>query len=152
MDRGYIDFGRLYNFTLRAAFFVTRTKEIILLQRRYSREVDKSTGVFSDHTVVLTAIKSIKACPDTLRRITYVDLETLKRLRFLTNNFGLPALTIARICKSRWQVELLLIRKRWNWIRVSARFYRLSASPFRENAHFAGVPGGNLPDGSTPKR
>jgi hypothetical protein len=63
MDRGYVDFGRLYVFTLSAAFFVTRTKKNVLLQRRYSHEVDKSTGVHSDHTVVLTAIPSIKACP-----------------------------------------------------------------------------------------
>ena len=87
MDRGYVDFGRLYVFTLSAAFFVTRTKKNVLLQRRYSHEVDRSTGVRADHTVVLTAIKSIKAYPDTLRRITYVDPETLKRFRFLTNNF-----------------------------------------------------------------
>src|ERR1700730_3837587 len=87
MDRGYVDFERLYVFTLSAAFFVTRTKKNVLLQRRYSHEVDRSTGVRADHTVVLTAIKSIKAYPDTLRRITYIDLETLKRFRFLTNNF-----------------------------------------------------------------
>jgi len=106
MDRGYVDFGRLYVFTLSAAFFVTRTKKNVLLQRRYSHEVDKSTGVHSDHTVVLSAIQSIKAYPDTLRRVTYVDPETHKRFRFLTNNFVLPALTIATIYKSRWQVEL----------------------------------------------
>ena len=116
MDRGYIDFERLYVFTLSAAFFVTRTKENVLLQRRYSREVDKGTGVISDHTVVLTAIKSIKAYPDTLRRITYVDPETLKRLRFLTNNFVLPALTIVKIYKSRWQVELF-----FKWIKQHLR-------------------------------
>jgi len=116
MDRGYIDFERLYVFTLSAAFFVTRTKENVLLQRRYSREVDKGTGVTSDHTVILTAIKSIKAYPDTLRRITYVDPETLKRLRFLTNNFVLPALTIAKIYKSRWQVELF-----FKWIKQHLR-------------------------------
>src|SRR6266581_75943 len=116
MDRGYIDFKRLYVFTLSAAFFVTRTKENVLLQRRYSREVDKGTGVTSDHTVILTAIKSIKAYPDTLRRITYVDPETLKRLRFLTNNFVLPALTIAKIYKSRWQVEFF-----FKWIKQHLR-------------------------------
>ena len=116
MDRGYLDFERLYVFTLSAAFFVTRTKKNVLLQRRYSREVDRSTGVRSDHTVVLTAINSIKAYPDTLRRITYIDLETLKRFRFLTNNFVLPALTIARIYKSRWQVELF-----FRWIKQHLR-------------------------------
>jgi Transposase DDE domain/Domain of unknown function (DUF4372) len=116
MDRGYVDFGRLYVFTMSAAFFVTRTKKNVLLQRRYSHEVDKGTGVFSDHTVILTAIQSIKAYPETLRRITYVDPETLKRFRFLTNNFVLPALTIARIYKSRWQVELF-----FKWIKQHLR-------------------------------
>jgi hypothetical protein len=116
IDRGYVDFGRLYVFTMSAAFFVTRTKKNVLLQRRYSHAVDKSTGVQSDHTVVLTAIQSIKAYPETLRRITYVDPETLKRFRFLTNNFVLPALTIARIYKSRWQVELF-----FKWIKQHLR-------------------------------
>src|SRR5277367_3153891 len=116
MDRGYVDFGRLYVFTLSAAFFVIRTKKNVLLQRRYSHEVDKSTGVRSDHTVVLTAINSIKGYPDALRRVSYVDPETNKRFRFLTNNFVLPALTIAEICKSRWQVELF-----FKWIKQHLR-------------------------------
>jgi IS4 transposase len=106
MDRGYIDFRRLYVFTLSSAFFVVRTKENVRLQRRYSHAVDTSTGVLSDHTVILTAIDSAKAYPDALRRITYRDPETGVRLKFLTNNFVLPALTIARIYKSRWQIEL----------------------------------------------
>ena len=124
MDRGYIDFGRLYVFSLSAAFFVVRTKKNVLLQRRYSREVDKSTGVRSDHTVILTAIHSAKVYPDALRRISYVDLETNKRFKFLTNNFVLPAFTIARIYKSRWQVELF-----FKWIKQHLRikaFYGLS--------------------------
>ena len=124
MDRGYIDFTRLYIFTLSAAFFVVRTKENVLLQRRYSRLVDKSTGVRSDHIVILTAINSAKAYPDTLRRVTYVDHDTNKRFRFLTNNFTLPAITIARIYKSRWQVELF-----FKWIKQHLRikaFYGLS--------------------------
>jgi len=116
MDRGYVDFARLYVFTLSAAFFVTRTKKNVLLQRRYSHEVDKSTGVRSDHTVVLTAIQSIKAYPDTLRRVTYVDPETHKRFKFITNNFALPALTIAKIYKSSWQVELF-----FKWIKQHLR-------------------------------
>jgi IS4 transposase len=106
MDRGYIDFERLHVSTLCSAFFVTRTKKNVLLRRRYSREVDKSTGVCSEHTVILTSIKSAKVCPDALRRVTYVDPDTLKRFRFLSNSFALPALTIARSYKSRWQVEL----------------------------------------------
>ena len=91
MDRGYIDFERLYVFTLCSAFFVVRTKENILLERRYSHPVDKSTGVRSDQTVILTAIDSAKVYPDSLRRVTFYDAETDKRLRFLTNHFVLGA-------------------------------------------------------------
>jgi IS4 transposase len=106
VDRAYIDFKRLYVFTLSSAFFVVRTKENILLDRRYSHPVDKSTGVRSDHTVILTTIESATAYPDTLRRITYFDAETDQRLKFLTNNFTLPALMITQIYKCRWQIEL----------------------------------------------
>ena len=77
-----------------------------MLQRRYSHPVDKATGVRSDHTVILTAIDSAKAYPDALRRVSYLDVKTRKRFKFLTNNFALPALTIAQIYKCRWQVEL----------------------------------------------
>ena len=106
VDRGYIDFERLFRFTLCSAFFVVRSKENILLQRRYSHPVDRSSGVRSDQTVILTAIESAKVYPDALRRVTYFDLENERRLKFLTNNFSLPALTIANIYKSRWMVEL----------------------------------------------
>lgn len=106
MDRGYIDFERLFRFTLCSAFFVVRSKENILLQRRYSHPVDRGSGVRSDQTVILTAIESAKVYPDALRRVTYFDLENERRLKFLTNNFSLPALTIANIYKSRWMVEL----------------------------------------------
>src|ERR1700704_3169023 len=116
MDRGYVDFERLYVFTLSAAFFVVRTKSNVLIQRRYSHPVDKTTGVRSDHTVILTAINSVKAYPDALRRISYLDVETRKRFKFLTNNFTLPALTIARIYKARWQVELF-----FKWIKQHLR-------------------------------
>src|SRR3989454_5834218 len=116
MDRGYIDFERLYVFTLCSAFFVVGTKENVLLQRRYSHPVDKTTGVRSDHTVILTAINSATAYPDPLRRVSYHDAETDKRLKFLTNNFVLPALTIAQIYKSRWQVELF-----FKWIKQHLR-------------------------------
>src|SRR5256884_4897792 len=116
MDRGYIDFERLFIFTLCSAFFVVRTKENVLLQRRYSRPVDKATGPRSDHTVILTAIDSAKAYPDPLRRVTYFDAEKEKRLKFLTNNFALPALTIAQIYKCRWQVELF-----FKWIKQHLR-------------------------------
>jgi len=116
MDRGYVDFERLYRFTLSSAFFVVRTKSNILIQRRYSHPVDKATGVRSDHTVILTAINSAKAYPDALRRVTYLDVETRKRFKFLTNNFALPALTIAKIYKCRWQVELF-----FKWIKQHLR-------------------------------
>ena len=106
MDRGYFDFERLYKFTLSSAFFVVRSKSNVLLKRRYSREVDKTTGLRSDHTVILTAINSATAYPETLRRVTFYDRKTGTRLKFLTNNFALPALTIAQIYKCRWQVEL----------------------------------------------
>jgi transposase len=116
MDRGYIDFARLFVFTLCSAFFVVRTKENVLLERRYSQAVDKSTGVRSDHTVVLTTIESTKAYPDALRRVTYLDAENQRRLKFLTNNFQLPALMIAQIYKCRWQVELF-----FRWIKQHLR-------------------------------
>ena len=116
MDRAYVDFERLFVFTLSAAFFVVRTKSNIVLQRRYSHPVDKVMGVRSDHTVILTAIDSVKAYPDPLRRVSYLDVETRKRFKFLTNNFTLPALTIAKIYKSRWQVELF-----FRWIKMHLR-------------------------------
>jgi hypothetical protein len=116
MDRGYVDFERLYVFTLSAAFFVVRTKSNVLLQRRYSHPVDKRTGVRSDHTVILTAIDSAKAYPDALRRVSYLDVDTKKRFKFLTNNFALPALTIAQTYKARWQVELF-----FKWIKQHLR-------------------------------
>src|SRR5271155_4367397 len=116
MDRGYIDFERLFVFTLCSAFFVVRTKENVLLQRRYSHPVDKTTGVRSDHTVILSSFESASSYPDAFRRVTYLDIETKKRLKFLTNNFVLPAFTIAQIYKCRWQVELF-----FRWIKQHLR-------------------------------
>jgi len=116
MDRGYIDFQRLFVFTLSSAFFVVRTKSNVLLQRRYSHPVDQSTGVRSDQTVILTSFASASVYPDALRRVSYFDAETNKRLKFLTNNFVLPALTIAQIYKCRWQVELF-----FKWIKQHLR-------------------------------
>lgn len=116
MDRGYIDFERLYVFTLSSAFFVVRTKSNVLLQRRRSRPVDKTTGVRSDQTVILSSFQSASAYPEPLRKISYVDAETSARLVFLTNNFNLPALTIAQIYKQRWQVELF-----FKWIKQHLR-------------------------------
>ena len=116
MDRGYIDFQRLFVFTLSSAFFVVRTKSNVLIQRRYSHPVDKSTGVRSDQTVLLASFESASAYPDPLRRVSYFDAETNKRLKFLTNNFALPALTIAQIYKQRWQVEFF-----FKWIKQHLR-------------------------------
>jgi IS4 transposase len=116
MDRGYLDFERLYGFTAAAAFFVVRSKSNVVLQRRYSHAVDKTTGVRSDQTVILTALDSATTYPDPLRRVSYLDVETRKRFKFLTNNFALPALTIAHIYKARWQVELF-----FKWIKQHLR-------------------------------
>ena len=116
MDRGYVDFKRLYGFTVSSAFFVVRTKHNVVLERRYSRPVDQSVGLRSDHTVVLTAVESAKVYPDALRRVSYFDAETNQRLKFLTNNFALPALTITQIYKCRWQVELF-----FKWIKQHLR-------------------------------
>jgi DDE family transposase/uncharacterized protein DUF4372 len=126
MDRGYLDFERLYELTLRSAFFVTRTKSHVVLQRRYSQPVDKTTGVRSDQTVILTAFDSATAYPDALRRVSYRDVKTSKRFKFLTNNFTLPALTIAQLYKARWQVELF-----FKWIKQHLRikaFYGTSVN------------------------
>src|SRR5437773_10612545 len=117
MDRGYVDFERLFVFTLHSAFFVVRTKQNVILQRRYSHPVDTLTGLKSDHTVILTSIESAKVYPDALRPVHYFDAKTNTRLRFLTNNFALPALTIAQIYRSRWQVELFFY-----WIMQHLRF------------------------------
>jgi hypothetical protein len=127
MDRGYIDFERLFVFTLCSAFFVVRTKENVLLQRRYSHPVDKTTGVRSDHTVILTSFESASVYPDALRRVTYLDAETKKWFKFLTNNFTLPAHVIAQIYKCRWGVELF-----FKWIKQNLRIKKFYGSS--ENA------------------
>jgi hypothetical protein len=116
MDRGDIDFERLYRFTMESAFFVVRTKSNVLLQRRYSHAVDSATGGRSDQTVVLASLESASVYPDALRKVGYVDAETNTRLVFLTNNFALPAATIAAIYKQRWQVELF-----FKWIKQHLR-------------------------------
>jgi len=106
MDRGYVDFQRLYQIVLATAFFVTRTKSGIKLNRLESRPVDRTTGLRSDHIVWLTNAQTVMHYPDRLRRVTYRDPEDGKVLVFLTNNFDLPALTIAKLYKLRWRVEL----------------------------------------------
>jgi transposase len=112
MDRGYVDFGRLYRLTICLAFFVTRAKRGLDYTRRSRRRVDKSTGLRSDQTIVLAGPKTSRLYPDPLRRISFYDAENDRRFVFLTNNFTLPALTIAKIYKCRWQVELF-----FKWIK-----------------------------------
>lgn len=116
MDRGYVDFQRLYRFVLAGAFFVTRTKAGVQLNRLESRPVDKSTGVRSDQIVWLSTRRSATHYSDRLRRVSYKDPASGKGLVFLTNNFDLPALTIAKLYKCRWQVELF-----FKWIKQNLR-------------------------------
>lgn len=116
MDRGYVDFERLYRFVLALAFFVTRTKAGILLNRLESRPVDRSNGLRSDHVVWLVNPQSVTHYPDRLRRVSYRDPEDGKVLVFLTNNFDLPALAIAQLYKLRWRVELF-----FKWIKQNLR-------------------------------
>ena len=116
MDRAYVDFKRLHVFHRGGAFFVTRTKRGIRFRRRYSHPIDASTSVRSDHTVVLASAASRQHYPDPLRRVHYHDAEQDRSLRFLTNNFDLPALTVCLLYKSRWQVELF-----FKWIKQHLR-------------------------------
>jgi len=116
MDRGYLDFKRLYRFTTGSAFFVTRSKRNLDCTRRARRPVDKATGLRSDQTIVLAGPKTSRLYPAPLRRIVFYDVEQKRRLVFLTNNFTLPALTIARLYKCRWQVELF-----FKWIKQHLR-------------------------------
>ncbi len=106
VDRGYLDFTRLYRLHQSRAFFITRSKKNFAFERRSSKVVNKKTGVQFDQTVVLTGFNSNIGYPEPLRRIGFIDAKTGKRLRFLTNNFDLSPLTIARLYRARWQVEL----------------------------------------------
>ena len=116
MDRGYLDFARLYKIQQSSAFFVTRAKSNFKFKRLYSNSVDKTTGVQCDQIIVLTGFYAKKDYPDKLRRIRYYDAENNKTLVFLTNNFTLPALTIAKLYRCRWQVELF-----FKWIKQHLR-------------------------------
>ena len=127
MDRAYVDFERLHVFHCGGAFFVTRTKQGIQLRRRYSHPIDASTGLRSDQTVVPVTATSREHYPDPLRRIHYHDAEQDRHLRFLTNNFDLPALTICLLYKSRWQVELF-----FKWIKQHLRIKKFYG--YSENA------------------
>ena len=106
MDRGFLDFARLYRLTQAGAFFVIRPKSNTAFQRVYSRSVDKTTGLRCDQTVRLTGVTSANDYPQYLRYVVFYDEENDKRLGFFTNNFELPALTIAQLYKCRWQVDI----------------------------------------------
>jgi len=129
MDKAYIDYARLYRLHQQAAFFLTRAKKNLDAKRRESWIIDKSTGLRSDQTIVLSGVKSSQSYPEALRRIHYYDIETGKRFVFLTNNFVLPALTIAQLYKCRWQIELF-----FKWIKQHLRikaFYGTSPCAVR---------------------
>ena len=116
IDRGYLDYARLYCFQCYSAFFVTRAKSNFGFRRLYSHPVDKTTGLKCDQTIALTGYYAQRDYPDKLRRIRYLDPEQDKLLVFLTNNFSLPALTITKLYKCRWQVELF-----FKWIKQHLR-------------------------------
>jgi hypothetical protein len=116
MDRGYVDFERLYRFVLAGAFFVTRAKAGLQINRLESHPVDESTGVRSDQVVWLKLAKSRERYPERFRRISYRDPDAGQALVFLTNNFALPALTIAQLYQGRWRVELF-----FKWIKQNLR-------------------------------
>jgi hypothetical protein len=135
MDRGYIDFRRLYAFTEAAAFFVIRGKRGLDYERRERRPVDKSSGLRSDSTIVLTGPKTSRLYPQPLRRISYYAADIDKRFVFLTNNLTLPALTIALLYKCRWQVELF-----FKWIKQHLRikaFYGTSPNAVKTQVWIA---------------
>jgi len=116
MDRGYLDFERLYRLHRAQAFFVIRAKSNLRARRLYSQPVDKTTGLQCDQTILLTGPLTALHYPDKLRRVRYFDAQIHKRLVFLTNQFDLPPLTIAQLYKSRWQVELF-----FRWIKQHLR-------------------------------
>jgi hypothetical protein len=135
MDRGYLDFARLHRIEDSSAFFVTRAKSNFQYQRLYSRPVDKSTGLQCDQTVVLTGFYSQKDYPDKLRRVRYRDPDTQKRFVFLTNNFTLAPLTIARLYRARWRVELF-----FKWLKQHLRikaFYGTSENAVKTQVWIA---------------
>ena len=119
MDRGYVDYARLYAIHRQGAFFVIRAKDNLKFKRLYSALKDKETGIRADQVITLVTIKSKKGYPERLRRVSYVDKERNKRLVFLTNNLSIPANTVADIYKQRWQVELF-----FKWIKQHLRFKR----------------------------
>jgi len=116
MDRGYLDFTRLYVITQVFAYFVIRAKSNMKYRRVYSRPIDKTTGLKYDQTILLTGTHTSRQYPEKLRKIRYIDQETNKDFVFLSNNFLLPALSVAALYKSRWQIELF-----FKWIKQHLR-------------------------------
>jgi IS4 transposase len=116
MDRGFIDFQRLYRLHTELAFFVIRTKDNLAFRRRYSHPHDRSTGVRSDQTIILTGPKTATLYPTALRRVHYYSPERQQRLVLLTNNFSIPPLTVAALYRYRWQIELF-----FKWIKQHLR-------------------------------
>lgn len=128
-DKAYVDFARLYRIHQSLAFFVTRAKSNFVFRRLYSQPVDKSTGVRADQIIMVTGFYTLMDYPDKLRRIRYYDVETKKLFVFLTNNFALPAIVIAKLYKCRWQVELF-----FKWIKQHLRikaFYGTSENALK---------------------
>lgn len=135
MDRGYMDFARLYAISQHSAFFVIRAKSNLKCRRVYSHQIDRNTGLICDQSVMLTGFYQRKDYPDKLRRVKYHDAATDKTLVFLTNNFTLPAITIAELYKSRWQVELF-----FRWIKQNLRiktFYGTSENAVKSQIWIA---------------
>jgi Domain of unknown function (DUF4372)/Transposase DDE domain len=128
-DKAYVDFARLYGIHQALSFFVTRAKSNFVFKRLYSRPVDKSTGIRADQIIMVTGFYTLLDYPEKLRRIRYYDVETKKRFVFLTNNFTLPAIVIAKLYKCRWQVELF-----FKWIKQHLRikaFYGTSENALK---------------------
>jgi Domain of unknown function (DUF4372)/Transposase DDE domain len=119
MDRGYLDFARLYGLHQSGGFFVTRAKRNMTFQRVHSAPIDRSTGLICDQSVTLTGFYAAQHYPGQLRRVRYKDPVTEKSLVFLTNHFGIPALSVCALYKSRWQVELF-----FKWIKQHLRIKR----------------------------
>lgn len=116
IDKGYLDFERLYNMNISSAYFVTRAKTNLQFKRIYSHQVDKSLGLICDQSIALTGFYPSRDYPEKIRRIKYFDSENNRRLVFLTNNFHLPAITIANLYKQRWQIELF-----FKWIKQNLK-------------------------------
>jgi len=135
MDRGYLDFERLYPFAHGGAFFVIRAKSNLKCSRIYSHPVDRTMGIICDQSVQLTGVRQARCYPEKLRRVKYYDATTEKTLVFLTNNFVLPALTIAELYRCRWQVELF-----FKWIKQNLRiktFYGTSENAVKSQIWIA---------------